>query len=115
MLKASSQSVHLLFNPTDTESYQKLSKSMSNNFVGCIQMNVQMNAIRIFIIHYTDKKFVGLIPNDQESFFAALKQAIEMHKAKNLTNQKMVSSKKVFFSFYFVKFILKPFFCLFFL
>lgn len=92
ILKSGSVHVGLHFSNPESEGLQKLSKSMSMQFVGCVQFQ-GMSPIRMMIVIYMPDKrlFMGFIPNDQEGFFTAMKQMIEQHKKEQQSKQKMVS------------------------
>lgn len=93
ILKSGSVHVGLHFSNPESEGLQKLSKSMSMQFVGCVQFQ-GMSPIRMMIVIYMPDKrlFMGFIPNDQEGFFAAMKHMIEQHKKEQQTKQKIMVS-----------------------
>ncbi|RWS05292.1 mediator of RNA polymerase II transcription subunit 25-like protein [Dinothrombium tinctorium] len=81
ILKSASHHVGLHFTNSENEGFQKLSKIMSTNWVGCIQFT-SIPAIRMMIVLYMPEKkvYMGFIPHDQEGFFSAMRQMIEQHK-----------------------------------
>ncbi|RWS24983.1 hypothetical protein B4U80_03752 [Leptotrombidium deliense] len=93
ILKISSFHVGLHFSNQENEGFQKLSKIMSSNWVGCIQFT-SVPTIRMMIVLYMPEKkvYMGFIPHDQEAFFAAMRQMIEQHKKDQQQKQKQMVS-----------------------
>ncbi|XP_013382575.1 mediator of RNA polymerase II transcription subunit 25 isoform X3 [Lingula anatina] len=78
-----SRTVSFQFANTDKEAIKSLYKILSQGFAGYIHFPTMSQVdVRVVLLLYSTKmkKFVGLIPNDQNSFINGIKIAVTKHK-----------------------------------
>lgn len=65
-----------------TESFESLSKVMSNGYAGCVHFTPVLCDVKILILLYmADKKsYYGFIPNDQNGYVDKLRRVIQQSK-----------------------------------
>lgn len=87
VLKTGARHVLIHFS-TETEGLQKLSKTMSSNWVGCIQFPAPCDLRIMVALYFPEKRlYMGFIPNDQETFFNAIRQVYETFRKKQRIQQ----------------------------
>ncbi|XP_064480426.1 mediator of RNA polymerase II transcription subunit 25-like isoform X12 [Ornithodoros turicata] len=71
---------------------QKLSCFMTNAWLGMVHFASPPADIKLMLVLYMPEKnfYMGLIANDQESLFSAVKQVVDTHRKQQQTKNKMI-------------------------
>lgn len=90
-VKNSSRCVVLSFEPS--EGLIKLSRFMGTAWLGLVHFASPPADLKLMLVVYMAEKnlFMGMVANDQESLFGAVKQVIDTHRKQQQSKTKMVS------------------------
>ncbi|KAL1486567.1 hypothetical protein MTO96_031333, partial [Rhipicephalus appendiculatus] len=89
-VKNASRGVVMSFEPGD--GLVKLSRFMGSAWLGLVHFASPPADLKLMLVVYMADKnlFMGMVANDQEGLFAAVKQVIDTHRKQQVTKTKMV-------------------------